>query len=98
MVLVAGLAGTTAALSYVTQKQFVVPNTVPAAMPDAMARAQQVLPVVSALSLLVAAGGSPPRARRQLPGRHGSDARMPEALAPENPSAGGPADPVRSRS
>jgi YidC/Oxa1 family membrane protein insertase len=59
LLLVAGLAGTAAALSYVTQKQFVVPNTVLTAMPDAMARAQRVLPVVSATSLLLAAGVVP---------------------------------------
>ena len=57
--LVAGLAGTAAGLSYLTQKLFVGPNLVPAAMQDPLAHAQQLLPAISVLSLLLVAGVVP---------------------------------------
>jgi YidC/Oxa1 family membrane protein insertase len=54
LAVVAGLAGAAAALSFVTQRYVVVPNTVTADLPDALARAQHLLPAVSAAGLLVA--------------------------------------------
>lgn len=54
LAVVAGLATAAAALSYVTQKYLVVPNTPTADLPEAMARAQHLLPAVSALGLFVA--------------------------------------------
>lgn len=59
LAVVAGLACGVAALSYLTQKYLVVPNTVTTAMPDAMAQAQQLLPAVSAMAMLVAGGVVP---------------------------------------
>lgn len=59
LAVVAGLAGLAAALSYVTQKHLVAPNTVTSALPDAMVQAQQLMPAVSALGLLVAGGVVP---------------------------------------
>lgn len=56
---VAGLAGVAAALSYATQRWFVLPNTVTDAMPASMVQVQQLLPAVSAAGLLVAAGVVP---------------------------------------
>ncbi len=59
LAVVAGFALGTAALSYVSQRHFVWPNTVVDAMPSAVLHAQQVLPVVSAVSLLAVAGVVP---------------------------------------
>jgi YidC/Oxa1 family membrane protein insertase len=59
LVVVAGLAGTAALLSYVTQKYVVAPNTVLDSVPEAMVRAQQLLPALSAIGLLVAGGVVP---------------------------------------
>ena len=59
LVVVATLAVTAAALSYVTQKYLVAPNTVLDAVPETMLRAQQVLPALSAVGLLVAGGFVP---------------------------------------
>ncbi len=56
---VAGLAVAAAALSYVTQRYLVATNTVTDGMPEAMARAQQLMPGLSALGLLVAGGVVP---------------------------------------
>lgn len=54
LAVVAGLAAVAAALSFLTQRYLVQPNTFVADLPEAMGRAQQVMPVVSAVGLLVA--------------------------------------------
>ncbi|WP_088286637.1 membrane protein insertase YidC [Kineosporia sp. A_224] len=59
LLVVAGLAGTAALLSWVTQTYLVAPNTVLADVPEAVARVQQLVPVLSAAGLLVAAGFAP---------------------------------------
>ena len=59
LAVVAGLAGTAAALAYVTQKFLVAPNTVLADLPDYMARTHQMMPALSALGLVVAGGVVP---------------------------------------
>ena len=59
LAVVAGLAGTAALLSYVTQRYLVAPNAVLADVPEAMARVQQLMPAVSAVGLLVAGGVVP---------------------------------------
>jgi YidC/Oxa1 family membrane protein insertase len=59
LVVVAALAGTAALLSFLTQKYLVGPNTVAADIPEAMARLQHVLPTLSAIGMLVAAGFVP---------------------------------------
>lgn len=56
---VAGLAVAAAALSYVTQRYLVATNTVTDGLPEAMGRAQQLMPALSALGLLVAGGVVP---------------------------------------
>lgn len=59
LAVVAGMACATAVVSYVTQKYLVLPNTVTAATPEPMVRAQQVMPALSAVGLLVAGGVVP---------------------------------------
>jgi YidC/Oxa1 family membrane protein insertase len=59
LAVVAGLAGTAAALGYVTQRYLVAPNTVVADLPEALARAHQLMPALSALGVIVAAGVVP---------------------------------------
>ena len=59
LAVVAALAGAAAALSYVTQKYLVAPNTVLDAVPDAMVRAQQLMPLLSAAGIVVAGGVVP---------------------------------------
>jgi YidC/Oxa1 family membrane protein insertase len=59
LAVVAALAALAALLSYVTQKYVVAPNTVLDGAPDAMVRAQQLMPALSAVGLLVAAGFVP---------------------------------------
>jgi YidC/Oxa1 family membrane protein insertase len=54
-----GLAATAAAMSFISQKYFVAPNTVLVDVPEAMARTQQLLPAMSAIGLLVAGGVVP---------------------------------------
>ena len=56
LAVVAGTATVAATLAYVTQRYFVAPNTVTDGLPEAMARAQQFMPALSALGLLVAGG------------------------------------------
>jgi YidC/Oxa1 family membrane protein insertase len=56
LLVVAGLACSAAALSYLTQKHLVLPNTVTTTTPEAMAQAQQLMPALSALALLVVGG------------------------------------------
>jgi len=59
LAVVAGLAGTAAILSYVTQKYLVAPNTLLADVPEVVARIQQMLPAISAIGLVVAGGVGP---------------------------------------
>ena len=59
LAVVAGLAGTAALLSYVTQKYLVAPNTVLSDVPEAMSRIQQMMPAISAVGLVVAGGAVP---------------------------------------
>ncbi len=54
-----GLAGVVAMVSWVTQKFFVLPNTVTDGMPDAMIRVHHLMPVLSAAGMIVAAGVVP---------------------------------------
>ena len=56
LMVVAGLALTAALLSYVTQRFFVLPNTVLTDVPEAMAQVQGLLPGLSAVGILVAGG------------------------------------------
>jgi YidC/Oxa1 family membrane protein insertase len=56
---VAGMAVVAATLTFVSQRYFVAPNTVTEGLPEAVARAQQMMPVLSALGLLVAGGVVP---------------------------------------
>lgn len=59
LALAVGLALVAATLSYVTQRLFVAPNTVLSDLPDAMARAHQLMPTISALGLLMAGSVAP---------------------------------------
>ena len=59
LAVVAGMAVGAAALSFVTQRYLVAPNTVTDGLPEAVARAQQMMPALSALGLLVAGGVVP---------------------------------------
>ncbi len=59
LAVVAGLAVTAAALSYVTQRHVLAPNTLTEGMPEAMVTAQQLMPVLSAVGLLVSGGVVP---------------------------------------
>lgn len=59
LVVVAGLAALAATLSFVTQRFFVLPNTVTDGMPEAMANAQRVMPTLSALGIALSAGVVP---------------------------------------
>lgn len=56
---VAGLAVAAATLSYVTQRYVVAPHTLTDGVPQAMASAQQWMPALSAVGLLVAGGVVP---------------------------------------
>jgi YidC/Oxa1 family membrane protein insertase len=56
LAVVAGMALVAATLTFVTQRYFVAPNTVTDGLPEAVARAQQMMPALSALGLLVAGG------------------------------------------
>lgn len=59
LAVVAGLAMTAAALSFVTQKYLVAPTTSIGDLPEAVAKTYQVMPALSALGLLVAGGVVP---------------------------------------
>jgi YidC/Oxa1 family membrane protein insertase len=59
LLVVTALAGTAALLSYVTQKYVVAPNTVLDTASEAMLRAHQLTPALSAIGLLVAGGAVP---------------------------------------
>jgi YidC/Oxa1 family membrane protein insertase len=54
-----GLAGTAAALSYITQKYLIAPNTITDNVPEAVAKTQEFMPALSALGLVVAGGVVP---------------------------------------
>jgi YidC/Oxa1 family membrane protein insertase len=59
LAVVAGMALAAAALAYVTQRYLVSTNTVTDGLPEAIARAQQMMPALSALGLIVAGGAVP---------------------------------------
>jgi YidC/Oxa1 family membrane protein insertase len=59
LAVVAGLAVAAAGLAYVTQRYLVASNTVTDGLPEAMARAQQLMPALSAVGLVVAGGVVP---------------------------------------
>lgn len=59
LAVVAGLAGTAALLTFVTQRFLVAPNAVVADMPEVLARTHQLLPAFSALGMVVAGGVVP---------------------------------------
>ncbi len=59
LAVVAGLACAAATLSYVTQKYLILPNTLTSAMPEPVIQAQQLMPAISALAMLVAGGVVP---------------------------------------
>jgi len=59
LAVVAGLAGTAAILSYLTQKFLVAPNAVLTDVPEVMSRIQQMMPGISAIGLLLAGGVVP---------------------------------------
>ena len=59
LAVVAGLALVAATLTYVTQRYVVAPNTLTDGLPDAMATAQQLMPALSAVGLIVAGGVVP---------------------------------------
>jgi YidC/Oxa1 family membrane protein insertase len=56
---VVGLSVLAAGLAYATQRYLVAPNTVTDGLPEAMVKAQQLMPILSALGLLVAGGVVP---------------------------------------
>lgn len=56
---VIALAVTSAALSYATQRWFVLPNTVLDGLPSQMADVHRMMPAMSAFGLLIAAGAVP---------------------------------------
>ena len=59
LAVVAGLVFTAAVLSYATQKYLVAPNNLVADVPEVVTRAQQLMPALSAVGLLVAGGVVP---------------------------------------
>lgn len=59
LAVVAGLALGAAALAYATQRFFVAPNVVLTDLPEVLAKTHQLLPAVSAVGVLVAAGVVP---------------------------------------
>lgn len=59
LVAVAGLASVAAVLSFVTQRWLVAPNALGGDVPEAVVRAQQLMPAISAVGLLVAGGVVP---------------------------------------
>lgn len=59
LAVVAGLALVAATLTFVNQRYFVAPNTLTDGLPEAVASAQQMMPALSALGLLVAGGVVP---------------------------------------
>jgi len=59
LAVVAGLALAAAALSFVTQRYLIAPNSSTDGLPEAVVTAQQLMPLVSALGLLVAGGVVP---------------------------------------
>jgi YidC/Oxa1 family membrane protein insertase len=56
LAVVAGMAVVAAVLAYVTQRYLVATNTVTDGLPEAVARAQQIMPALAAIGLIVAGG------------------------------------------
>lgn len=59
LAVIGGMALLSAALGYVTQRWLVLPNMVLDGLPDAFAETQRMMPALSAVGLLVAAGAVP---------------------------------------
>lgn len=59
LAVVAGLAGLAALLAFVTQRYFVIPNTVLGDLPASVARTHQLMPAISALGMIIAGGAVP---------------------------------------
>lgn len=59
LAVVAGIAATAAALAYVTQRYVVAANTSVEGLPETLARAQHLAPVLSAVGVVVAGGVVP---------------------------------------
>ncbi len=59
VLVVIALGGLAAAISYVTQRCFVLPNTTTDGMPEAVQRATRMMPTLSALGLLATAAIAP---------------------------------------
>ena len=59
LAVVAGMAVVAAALTYFTQRYLVATNTVTDGLPEAVARAQQMMPALSAIGVIVAGGVVP---------------------------------------
>lgn len=59
LAVVAGLAGTAALLSYITQRYLVAPNAIADGVPEMVTKVQLLMPAVSAVSLVVAGGVVP---------------------------------------
>jgi YidC/Oxa1 family membrane protein insertase len=59
LAVVAGLVATAATLSFVTQRYLVAPSAVVDGVPEAIARVQQLVPMISAVGLVVAGGVVP---------------------------------------
>jgi YidC/Oxa1 family membrane protein insertase len=59
LAVVAGLAAVAATLSFVTQRYLIAPNSVTDGLPEAVASAQQLLPAISAVSMLMLGGFVP---------------------------------------
>jgi YidC/Oxa1 family membrane protein insertase len=59
LAVVAGLVVVAAGLSYITQRYLVATNTVTDGLPEAMVRAQQLVPALSVVGLIVAGGVVP---------------------------------------
>lgn len=59
LAVIAGVTVLAAALSYVTQRYVVAPNTIIDGLPDAVTRVQHMMPALSALGLIMAGGFVP---------------------------------------
>ncbi|MEU6138394.1 membrane protein insertase YidC [Nocardioides sp. NPDC047086] len=59
LVITLGLAATAAAVSYLSQRMWVLPNMVRADMPESMIRMQELMPVISAGGMLLAGSSVP---------------------------------------
>jgi YidC/Oxa1 family membrane protein insertase len=59
LVITLGLAATAAAVSYLSQRLWVLPNMVRADLPESMVRMQELMPVISAAGMLLAGSSVP---------------------------------------